>query len=1745
MPAPEQTRYNMRRMHRIFAVSSVLLTLVTIWMLARDHQRQWKRIQRTSDRIEMKLARWQKLQTLGEDVTSERERLEQALAEAMAQPPLPEQLQAFRQAVLADAQRRQVPPPSLERLTAAAVELQRAASSAATARQQWQAVRLATDKTRLEAEDAWGRSRQSAADEAESLKQKARALESAKGQAEAELKQAEDDKRAAEAAVVPVRKRLLAALNAVIDDARFREDEQTRTRKRELAKLDVAKARLGLAERDARPDTELKRQQDAINALQERVSQLTLAINSATEHRQQLESIRDDWTRPVEVIQTRLDENQATAKRLDKLLAEKESSYFEFWGIVPLPGKKWLELPFLDAFNSPRKIDNIWNEGLDRAAGSFARVPRFDRCTTCHQGMQKALPDRPSQPALRQSTVFDFALSLPAPATSDTNESSTDQRVGPTDRLRRYFGLQLAAAGLLGEDDVTVQYVDPKGLAQRARPWGDVGGSMRAGDIRRQMLWTATGDTPDRTVRAGLLVGDVIVAIDDQPVPGDGSARQWVIDRLLAIVDENSEGSRQDGDPPPPIHLRVRRGLPDPYAGHPRLDLFVGSTSPHRMSAFGCTVCHEGQGGATEFKWASHTPNDVATRQQWRADYGWFANRNWPVPMLPRRFVESSCLKCHHDVVELQRSPRDDDPPAPKVAHGFRLIKTYGCFGCHEMLGFDDRGRRIGPDLRLEPNYYAAALQLKGAEGTGYDRMNATEKAALDRLIEHPDDEDAREHIYNMLSDDARLAARQSTDSMLAAAEAGTSDRVETGGDAPRFSDTVHQTLLPLLKNQTHPGTLRKVGPSLRHVRYKLDDILMSDWIRQPSHFRPSTRMPQSFGLRKHLPAQQLRRRRDELQQLLEQAGDDSRSSVLSDVAQIKADLAAVESELADVDEMERRFEPIAIYSIVQYLQARSQLYRYVEPPAGITPTDTEEGKQAQIVRGKVAFQERGCLACHNHVDFPDIDKYRDAEDVVHGPDLSDVATKFSTDRNPNGRKWLYSWIAQPSRYSVRTTMPNLMLAPVQQRDAAGNVTAVTDPVADIVAYLMNVPARQWQPSGELVTQLSASHQKVLDELALTYLQDVFPQATARKYLREGIPNRLQRQVRGAERELLNSPAAPAAAGAEPMTRKRLFYVARKSMTNSGCFACHDIPGLEAAKPIGPALSDWGRKDTRQLAFGHVAQYLNRTEGELAPPAAGSSQLVREDQTDQEQAAHNGGASGGQTTADGGTTGGSAVASREPAGASASPPFYRQQLEAQTRIGFIFQKLKEPRSFDYLEARNKKYTERLRMPQFSFSNADREAIITFVLGLVADPPAPRYVYTPAAQTRALLQGQEVMTKYSCRSCHMVNAESWDLAFPPDYYGPQTSQTTYPFVTHSFTDAELALSLGIDRQGRRHARIQGLPAISQDGLPLIYDDEEFPIEEEEDESFELDRLIYALSLRQPAAIDGEPYQVGEVSFDVPAEHVVRRQAAFGGTLAKYLLPRVVQREKEVNPNAKGSEAWAWLPPSLVDEGAKVQPEWLYNYLLQPHLIRPATVMRMPRYNMSDAEVTQLVDYFAAQDVAQYPYHFESVRQADHLAAADRQYAEQLRKLAAEGDVQLEGSARNRHLQDAMKIVTSTNYCIKCHIVGDFQPVGIERVKAPDLAAVHQRLRADYVRKWLAKPTSVQPYTSMPVNIPYDPTAPLTGTTVPQELYHGSSIEQLDALVDLLMNFDQYNSDRSPIAPIVKQNGDDNNADTLSP
>jgi hypothetical protein len=259
------------------------------------------------------------------------------------------------------------------------------------------------------------------------------------------------------------------------------------------------------------------------------------------------------------------------------------------------------------------------------------------------------------------------------------------------------------------------------------------------------------------------------------------------------------------------------------------------------------------------------------------------------------------------------------------------------------------------------------------------------------------------------------------------------------------------------------------------------------------------------------------------------------------------------------------------------------------------------------------------------------------------------------------------------------------------------------------------------------------------------------------------------------------------------------------------------------------------------------------------------------------------------------------------------------------------------------------------------------------------------------------------------------------------------------------------------------------------------------------------------LWQNAVINGQTWPAGLQNLLIPENVVSKKYSAEGGYLPSLIFPAVFAREQKVNPNAKADETWAYLPPPLVGEGRKVQSNWLHSFLLNPHPIRPAVLLRMPRFNMSSDEATKLVNYFAAMDDAHYPYNYDPRTSEGYLAAKSESHP--------------------GRLTDALKIITDNNYCVKCHAVGDFQPVGSDRAKGPQLGQVYERLRPEYLKAWIANPKRILPYTAMPVNIPHD-------KPVSQDLFRGTSDEQLNALVDFLLNYDRFMESKTSIKPLVK-------------
>ncbi len=172
------------------------------------------------------------------------------------------------------------------------------------------------------------------------------------------------------------------------------------------------------------------------------------------------------------------------------------------------------------------------------------------------------------------------------------------------------------------------------------------------------------------------------------------------------------------------------------------------------------------------------------------------------------------------------------------------------------------------------------------------------------------------------------------------------------------------------------------------------------------------------------------------------------------------------------------------------------------------------------------------------------------------------------------------------------------------------------------------------------------------------------------------------------------------------------------------------------------------------------------------------------------------------------------------------------------------------------------------------------------------------------------------------------------------------------------------------------------------------------------------------------------------------------------------------------------------------------DWLHEYLLRPYAIRPASAMRMPRYNLSEAETAKLVAFFAAHSGAGFP-----------CAGTPP-----TRRLPQEP---LTPELEDR-LGEAMRmLLDEQTYCLRCHQLGDrFPGDAVGTTLAIDLIQFPTRMRAEYLHRLLASPTSVLPYTPMPGSFPP------SGQSLDPIRFPGNSVKQLEAMTDLLLNYDWY-------------------------
>ena len=243
---------------------------------------------------------------------------------------------------------------------------------------------------------------------------------------------------------------------------------------------------------------------------------------------------------------------------------------------------------------------------------------------------------------------------------------------------------------------------------------------------------------------------------------------------------------------------------PQPFTTHSNPELL----RIHNPEKYGCTSCHRGQGTAL-------TAGDA---------HG-VTDKYWDTPILRDKEVYAGCNSCHANRQALKG--------APYFSKSKQTLLESGCFGCHEISGYTNLPK-IGPQLN--------ALPAKAKPEWVY------------RWIRNPKEYNPHTRMPNFrLSEDEAEAV---TAYLFSVGKESTfkldhAPGAYAGGSAARgkehfehFGCKACHVIGDDERVRNARGSSYDIAPELTHAAGKLNSDWIFDWIRNPRHYNPTTKMP-------------------------------------------------------------------------------------------------------------------------------------------------------------------------------------------------------------------------------------------------------------------------------------------------------------------------------------------------------------------------------------------------------------------------------------------------------------------------------------------------------------------------------------------------------------------------------------------------------------------------------------------------------------------------------------------------------------------------------------------------------------------------------------------------------------------------------------------------------------------------------------------------------------------------------------
>ncbi len=254
------------------------------------------------------------------------------------------------------------------------------------------------------------------------------------------------------------------------------------------------------------------------------------------------------------------------------------------------------------------------------------------------------------------------------------------------------------------------------------------------------------------------------------------------------------------------------------------------------------------------------------------------------------------------------------------------------------------------------------------------------------------------------------------------------------------------------------------------------------------------------------------------------------------------------------------------------------------------------------------------------------------------------------------------------------------------------------------------------------------------------------------------------------------------------------------------------------------------------------------------------------------------------------------------------------------------QKLKDPRIFD--RGKIKAPDEKLRMPNYNFSDEETEAIVTAILGFVKDAPESK-IKPRTAKNLSIEEGQKIIRQFNCQGCHIIEGEGGAIQ-------PAIAEWLVKFDNRTENEAQsLVTSVSPPNLVGEGKKVQSewLFNFLHQPLPIR------PWLKVRMPTYHFNATHLNALVKYFSALDGQDTFTEKADHVMPPEEFTAGEKLFSKDYFDCAQCHIVGDKLP----SGSSEKWA---PNFALARTRLRPEWIIEWIKNPQALLPGT--KMPNF-----------------------------------------------------------------------------------------------------------------------------------------------------------------------------------------------------